>query len=73
MIDALAKAGDLPTRASLQKALNTDFSGYDTGFGPTITWTADQHGGIKDFEILRVKGGTLTTVSPFIKAASVWP
>lgn len=73
MVDALAKAGDLPTRASLQKALNTDFSGYDTGFGPTITWTADQHGGIKDFEILQVKGGTLTTVSPFIKAASVWP
>ncbi|HEX8982966.1 MAG TPA: ABC transporter substrate-binding protein [Ktedonobacterales bacterium] len=73
MVDALNKAGDFPTRASLQKALNTDFSGYNTGFGPTITWTADQHGGIKDFQILKVENGTLTPVSDFIKAASVWP
>jgi hypothetical protein len=72
-LDALTKAGANPTRASLQTALNTDFSSYDTGFGPTITWTPEQHGGIKDFEILQVKNGTLTTVSGFIKAASVWP
>ncbi|HEX8995437.1 MAG TPA: ABC transporter substrate-binding protein [Ktedonobacterales bacterium] len=72
-LDALDKAGASPTRASLQQALNTDFTDYDTGFGPTITWTADQHGGIKDFQILQVKNGLLTPVSPFIKAASVWP
>lgn len=72
-VDALDKAGASPTRASLQQALNTDFSSYDTGFGPTITWTPDQHGGIKDFQILQVKNGLLTPVSPFIKAASVWP
>jgi branched-chain amino acid transport system substrate-binding protein len=73
MLDALNKAGNSPTRASLQTALNSDFSNYDTGFGPTITWTSQQHGGIKDFEILQVKGGVLTPVSGFIKAASVWP
>lgn len=72
-VDALGKAGASPTRASLQTALNTDFSNYDTGFGPTLTWTPDQHGGIKDFQILQVKNGTLAPVSPFIKAASVWP
>lgn len=71
--DALDKAGANPTRESLQQALNTGFSTYDTGFGPTITWTADQHGGIKDFEFLQVKNGVLTQASNFIKAASVWP
>jgi branched-chain amino acid transport system substrate-binding protein len=73
MLDALGKAGANPTRASLQQALNTDFNNYDTGFGPTITWTASQHGGIKDFQILQVKNGVLTPVSDFIKASSVWP
>ncbi len=72
-VDALGKAGSNPTRASLQQALNTNFANYDTGFGPTITWTADQHGGIKDFQILQVKNGLLTPVSDFIKASSVWP
>lgn len=72
-VDALDKAGSNLTRASLQQALNTDFSSYDTGFGPTITWTPEQHGGIKDFQILQVKNGVLTPVSAFIKASSVWP
>ncbi|HEX5571656.1 MAG TPA: ABC transporter substrate-binding protein, partial [Ktedonobacterales bacterium] len=73
MMDALGKAGASPTRASLQTALNTDFANYDTGFGPTITWSATQHGGISDFEFLQIKNGTLTPVSGFIKASSVWP
>ncbi|HET9111040.1 MAG TPA: ABC transporter substrate-binding protein [Ktedonobacterales bacterium] len=73
MLDALSKSGANPTRASLQTALNTDFSNYDTGFGPTITWSAQQHGGISDFEFLQIKNGTLTPVSGFIKASSVWP
>ena len=71
--DALDKAGASPTRASLRTALDTGFANYDTGFGPTITWTPTQHGGIKDFEFLQVKNGVLTPVSDFIKAASVWP
>jgi ABC-type branched-subunit amino acid transport system substrate-binding protein len=72
-LDALDKAGANPTRASLQQTLNTGFSNYDTGFGPTITWTADQHGGISDFEFLQIKGGVLTKAGDFIKASSVWP
>lgn len=71
--DALDKAGANPTRESLRTTLDTDFTNYDTGFGPTITWTPTQHGGIKDFEFLQVKNGVLTPVSDFIKAASVWP
>lgn len=73
MMDALSKSGANPTRASLQKALNTDFTNYDTGFGPVINWSATAHGGIKDFEFLQIKNGTLTSVSPFINANSVWP
>lgn len=73
MMDALAKAGANPTRAGLQTALNTDFNNYDTGFGPTITWTASQHGGISDFEFLQIKNGVLTPASGFVGASSVWP
>ncbi|MDE3231179.1 MAG: ABC transporter substrate-binding protein, partial [Chloroflexota bacterium] len=73
LVDALTKAGKNLTRASFQNALNTDFTNYDTGFGPTIDWSADHHGGIRDFQILQVKNGTLTPVSPFIKASAVWP
>ena len=72
-LDALSKAGSNPTRASLQQALNTDFTGYDTGFGPTITWSATQHGGISDFQFLQIKNGLLAPVSDFIKASAVWP
>lgn len=71
--DALQKAGSNLTHDSLQKALNTDFNNYDTGFGPTITWSATQHGGISDFQIFQVKNGVLTQASDFIKASSVWP
>ena len=73
MLDALGKAGANPTRASLQTALNTGFTSYDTGFGPTISWSATQHGGISDFQFLQIKNGTLAPVSDFIKASSVWP
>ncbi|HEX9038861.1 MAG TPA: ABC transporter substrate-binding protein [Ktedonobacterales bacterium] len=73
MLDALGKAGANPTRASLQQALNTDFASYDTGFGPTISWSASKHGGISDFQFLQIQNGTLTPVSDFIKASSVWP
>ncbi|HEX5440852.1 MAG TPA: ABC transporter substrate-binding protein, partial [Ktedonobacterales bacterium] len=72
-LDALDKAGASPTRASLQHALDTGFTNYDTGFGPTITWTADKHGGISDFEFLQIKGGVMTKAGDFIKASDVWP
>lgn len=72
-VDALDKAGANPTRDSLRTALDTGFANYDTGFGPTITWTPEQHGGIKDFQILQVKNGVLAPVSDFIKASDVWP
>ena len=72
-LDALDKAGASPTRASLQHALDIAFTNYDTGFGPTITWTADKHGGISDFEFLQIKGGVMTKAGDFIKASDVWP
>ena len=72
-LDALDKAGASPTRVSLQHALDTGFANYDTGFGPTITWTADKHGGISDFEFLQIKNGVMTKASDFIKASDVWP
>ncbi|WIG58415.1 MAG: ABC transporter, substrate-binding protein (cluster 4, leucine/isoleucine/valine/benzoate) [Ktedonobacterales bacterium] len=73
LVDALNHAGQNLTRDSLRTALNQDFTSYDTGFGPTLTWSATQHGGISDFEFLQVKNGVLTSASPFIKASSVWP
>jgi len=71
--DALDKAGQNLTRDSLQKALNQDFVNYDTGFGPTLTWTPDLHGGVSDFIFYQIKNGQLAPVSDFIKASSVWP
>ncbi|HEY3992202.1 MAG TPA: ABC transporter substrate-binding protein [Ktedonobacteraceae bacterium] len=71
--DALNKAGQNLTRDSLRNALDHDFNNYDTSFGPSITWTPDQHGGVSDFMFLQIKGGQLTTVSTFIKASQVWP
>lgn len=72
-LDALTKAGKNPTRASLRTALDTQFVNYDTGYGPTITWSPTQHAGVSDFTFFQIKGGILTAVSPFIKASSVWP
>lgn len=72
-LDALDKAGANPTRDSLRSALDNNFSNYDTGFGPTITWSPTQHGGISDFEFLQIKNGLLTQAGQFIKASSVWP
>jgi ABC-type branched-subunit amino acid transport system substrate-binding protein len=71
--DALSKAGKDLTRDSLRNALDHDFNNYDTGFGPSITWTPDQHGGVSDFMFMKIKGGQLTEVSDFIKASQVWP
>lgn len=73
MMDALTKAGKTLTRDSLRQALDNDFRNYDTGFGPTLTWTPTQHGGISDFEFFQIKNGQLTSVSKFIAASSVWP
>lgn len=72
-VDALDKAGQNLTRADLQNTLDHDFVNYDTGFGPSITWSSTQHGGISDFEFLQIKGGVLTPAGGFIKASSVWP
>jgi branched-chain amino acid transport system substrate-binding protein len=73
MVDALRKAGSNPTRASLRDALDHDFVNYDTGFGPTLTWTPERHGGVSDFMFFQIKQGQLTPVSSFIKASAVWP
>jgi ABC-type branched-chain amino acid transport systems, periplasmic component len=70
--DALSKAGHNLTRASLGNALNQDFNNYDTGFGPSLTWTPDHHGGVSDFIFFRIKGSQLTPASAFIKASQVW-
>jgi branched-chain amino acid transport system substrate-binding protein len=71
--DALDKAGANLTRQSLQTALNTDFRNYDTGFGPALTWTPTQHGGISDFQFLQVQSGLLTPASDWIQASWIWP
>ena len=71
--DALNKAGKSLTRDSLRNALDHDFNNYDTGFGPSLTWTPDQHGGVSDFMFLQIKNAQLTPASDFIKAAQVWP
>jgi hypothetical protein len=71
--DALNKAGQNPTRDSLRNALDHDFVNYDTGFGPTLSWSPTQHGGVSDFIIFQVKNGQLAPVSNFIQASSVWP
>jgi len=71
--DALDKAGPNLTRESLRNALDHDFVNYQTGFGPTITWSPTQHGGISDFIFFQIKHGALTPVSKFISASSVWP
>ncbi len=70
--DALDKAGQNLTRDSLRSALDQDFVNYDTGFGPTLTWSPNQHGGVSDFIFFQIKNGQLTSVSDFIKASSVW-
>lgn len=70
--DALDKAGQNLTRDSLRNALDHDFSNYDTGFGPSLTWTPDHHGGVSDFMFFQIKNGQLTPVSDFIKASQVW-
>ncbi|WP_161977295.1 ABC transporter substrate-binding protein [Dictyobacter kobayashii] len=71
--DALSKAGKNPTRDSLRDALDHDFNNYDTGFGPSLTWTPDKHGGVSDFMFFQIKQSQLTPASDFIKAAQVWP
>jgi branched-chain amino acid transport system substrate-binding protein len=71
--DALSKAGKDLTRASLRNALDNDFNNYDTGFGPSLTWTPNQHGGVSDFMFFQIKNGQLTPVSGFIKASQIWP
>lgn len=73
MADALMKAGQNLTRDSLRQALDHDFVNYDTGFGPSLTWTPTKHGGISDFIFFQIKNGELAAVSGFIKASSVWP
>jgi branched-chain amino acid transport system substrate-binding protein len=71
--DALSKAGKNLTRDSLRDALDHDFNDYDTGFGPSLTWTPDKHGGISDFMFFQIKNGQLAAVSDFIKASQIWP
>src|SRR5579885_2039081 len=72
-VDALQKAGKDLTRDSLRNDLDHDFVNYDTGFGPTLTWSPTQHGGISDFMFFQIKNGVLAPVSDFIKASTIWP
>jgi len=71
--DALNKAGKNLTRDSLRNALDHGFNNYDTGFGPSLTWTPEKHGGLSDFMFSQIKNGQLVQVSDFIKASAVWP
>lgn len=72
-VDALKGAGKNLTRDSLRHALDYDFTNYDTGYGPTLTWSPSKHGGTSDFMFFEIKGGQLVPVSSFIKASAVWP
>ena len=72
-VDALTKAGKDLTRDSLRHTLDYDFTDYDTGYGPSLTWSPTKHGGTSDFMFFQIKGGQLVPISGFIKAANVWP
>jgi branched-chain amino acid transport system substrate-binding protein len=72
-VDALKKAGKDLTRDSLRHALDYGFNDYDTGYGPSLTWSPTKHGGTSDFQFSQIKGGVLVPVSSFIKASVVWP
>jgi len=72
-VDALKKAGKDLTRDSLRHALDYGFNNYDTGYGPSLTWSPTKHGGTSDFQFSQIKGGVLVPVSSFIKASVVWP
>ena len=64
---ALKYAGKKLTRASLQKALDTKFRKYNTGFAGTLTWTTTQRYGARQFKIYQVKSGNLVPVTGWLK------
>jgi len=64
---ALKLAGKHPTRTGLQKVLNTKFRHLDTGFAGTITWTATQRFGARQFKIYRIHNGAFVPITGWLK------
>lgn len=63
---ALKKAGTAPTRAGLQKVLDTKYRHYSTGFTGKLNWTPKQHYGARQFKIYRIHNGTFVPVTGWI-------
>jgi branched-chain amino acid transport system substrate-binding protein len=64
---ALKDAGKNPTRASLQKALDTKFRSYDTKFAGILTWTPTQRYGARQFKIYQIRSGQFIPVTGWLK------
>jgi branched-chain amino acid transport system substrate-binding protein len=64
---ALELAGKHLTRTGLQTVLNAKFRRYNTGFAGTITWTAKQRFGARQFKIYRIHNGAFVPITGWLK------
>jgi branched-chain amino acid transport system substrate-binding protein len=66
LFKALKLAGKKLTRSGLQKALDTRFHHYDTGFAGKINWTATQRYGARQFKIYQIRNGKLVPITGWL-------
>jgi hypothetical protein len=66
MVRALKLAGANPSRAKLQKILNTKFRKYQSGFTGALNWTPTYHFGVTQFKIYKIKGSNFDPVTGWI-------
>jgi ABC-type branched-subunit amino acid transport system substrate-binding protein len=66
LFKALKLAGKRLTRAGLQKALDSDFRHYDTGFAGKINWTPKSRYGARQFKIYRIHNGALLPITGWL-------
>lgn len=67
LFHALSLAGKNLTRTRLQTVLDTKFRHYNTGFAGTISWSATQRYGARQFKVYRISGGKFIPVTKWIK------
>jgi len=61
----LATAGKELTRQSFIAALNQT-SAWSTGLTPPLSYSAQDHGGIKSLFVIQVKGGQFVSLGAFV-------
>ena len=66
LVQALAKAGADPTRASLRYALDHDFIHYSSGSGPVLSFTPKHRLGITQFAAFQAIPRGFVQVSPYL-------